>query len=51
MEAIDKVEKHIAMRSRAAPGIVTGGKRHALGGSFSSRTVLANVKPGRAGRA
>ena len=45
MEAVDKVEKHIADAVKGGAKIVTGGKRHALGGSFFEPTVLANVKP------
>ena len=45
MEAIDKVEKHIADAVKGGAKIVTGGKRHALGGSFFEPTVLANVEP------
>ena len=45
MEAIDKVEKHIADAVKGGAKIVTGGKRHALGGSFFEPTVLSNVKP------
>jgi succinate-semialdehyde dehydrogenase/glutarate-semialdehyde dehydrogenase len=45
MDAVDKVEKHIADAVKGGAKIVTGGKRHALGGSFFEPTVLANVKP------
>src|SRR3978361_2471987 len=45
MEAIDKVEKHIADAVKGGARIVPGGKRHALGGSFFEPTVLAHVKP------
>ena len=45
MEAIDKVEKHIADAVKGGAKIVTGGKRHSLGGSFFEPTVLSNVKP------
>ncbi len=45
MEAIDKVEKHIADAVKGGAKIVTGGKRHALGGSFFEPTVLSNVSP------
>ena len=45
MEAVDKVEKHIADAVKGGAKIVTGGKRHALGGSFFEPTVLSNVKP------
>nr|HEV8010100.1 NAD-dependent succinate-semialdehyde dehydrogenase [Bradyrhizobium sp.] len=45
MEAVDKVEKHIADAVKHGAKIVTGGKRHALGGTFFEPTVLANVAP------
>ncbi|MDB5485459.1 MAG: gabD, partial [Tardiphaga sp.] len=45
MDAIDKVEKHIADAVKGGATIITGGKRHALGGSFFEPTVLANVRP------
>ena len=45
MAAIDKVEKHIADAVKRGARIVTGGKRHALGGTFFEPTVLANVAP------
>src|SRR5690349_14463852 len=45
MEAVDKVEKHIADAVKGGAKIITGGKRHALGGSFFEPTVLSNVKP------
>ncbi|MBR0692329.1 NAD-dependent succinate-semialdehyde dehydrogenase [Bradyrhizobium lablabi] len=44
MDAVLKVEKHIDDAVRGGAKIVTGGKRHALGGSFFEPTVLANVK-------
>jgi succinate-semialdehyde dehydrogenase/glutarate-semialdehyde dehydrogenase len=43
MKAIAKVEKHIADAVKGGARIVTGGKRHALGGTFFEPTVLANV--------
>ncbi|NGO91493.1 MAG: aldehyde dehydrogenase family protein, partial [Halomonas sp.] len=45
MEAVDKVEKHIADAVKGGAKIVTGGKRHALGGSFFEPTVLSDVRP------
>jgi len=45
MEAIEKVERHIADAVKGGAKIVTGGKRHALGGTFFEPTVLANVAP------
>lgn len=43
-EAVDKVEKHITDAVKGGAKIVTGGKRHALGGTFFEPTVLSNVK-------
>ncbi len=43
--AIDKIEEHIADAVSKGAKIVTGGKRHALGGTFFEPTVLANVTP------
>src|ERR1700758_2072773 len=45
MDAVLKVEKHIADAVKGGAKVITGGKRHALGGSFFEPTVLANVKP------
>src|SRR3974390_2557793 len=45
MEAVDKVDKHIADAVKGGAKIVTGGKRHALGRTFFEPTVLAEVKP------
>ncbi len=45
MEAIEKVERHIADAVKGGAKIVTGGKRHSLGGTFFEPTVLANVAP------
>jgi succinate-semialdehyde dehydrogenase / glutarate-semialdehyde dehydrogenase len=44
MEAVEKVERHIADAVKGGAKVVTGGKRHALGGTFFEPTVLANVK-------
>jgi succinate-semialdehyde dehydrogenase / glutarate-semialdehyde dehydrogenase len=44
MEAVDKVERHIADAVKGGAKVVTGGKRHALGRSFFEPTVLADVK-------
>ncbi|TAK47826.1 MAG: NAD-dependent succinate-semialdehyde dehydrogenase [Xanthobacteraceae bacterium] len=41
--AIAKVEEHIADALKLGARIVTGGKRHALGGTFFEPTVLAEV--------
>jgi len=43
MKAIEKVEQHIRDAVDKGAKIVTGGRRHALGGSFFEPTVLANV--------
>ncbi|HEY8382674.1 MAG TPA: NAD-dependent succinate-semialdehyde dehydrogenase [Microvirga sp.] len=43
MEAIDKVERHIADAVGQGAKVVVGGKRHALGRSFFEPTVLAEV--------
>lgn len=43
-DAIDKVEKHIADAVKGGAKIVTGGKRHTLGGTFFEPTVLSNVR-------
>jgi succinate-semialdehyde dehydrogenase / glutarate-semialdehyde dehydrogenase len=45
MEAIEKVERHIADATKGGAKVVTGGKRHALGRTFFEPTVLADVKP------
>ena len=42
-EAIDKVEEHIADALSKGAELVTGGKRHELGGSFFEPTLLRNV--------
>jgi succinate-semialdehyde dehydrogenase / glutarate-semialdehyde dehydrogenase len=44
LKAVDKVERHIADAVKHGAKVVTGGKRHALGGTFFEPTVLANVK-------
>jgi len=41
--AVAKVEEHIADAVAKGAKIVTGGKRHALGGLFFEPTILANV--------
>ncbi|MEM8877911.1 MAG: NAD-dependent succinate-semialdehyde dehydrogenase [Pseudomonadota bacterium] len=41
--AIDKVETHIADAVGMGAQLVTGGKRHSLGGTFFEPTVLKNV--------
>jgi succinate-semialdehyde dehydrogenase/glutarate-semialdehyde dehydrogenase len=41
--AVKKVEEHIEDAVRKGAKVVTGGKRHALGGLFFEPTILANV--------
>lgn len=41
--AVDKVEAHIADAVAHGARVLTGGQRHALGGSFFEPTVLADV--------
>ena len=45
-DAVRKVEEHIADALAKGAKIVTGGKRHALGGNFFEPTILANVPHG-----
>jgi succinate-semialdehyde dehydrogenase/glutarate-semialdehyde dehydrogenase len=47
-EAVQKVERHIADALAKGARIVTGGKRHALGGTFFEPTILADVTPAMA---
>ncbi len=42
-KALAKVEKHIADAQSKGAKVVTGGKRHALGGTFYEPTVLTGV--------
>ena len=42
-KALAKVEKHIADAQARGATVVTGGKRHALGGTFYEPTVLTGV--------
>ena len=42
-KAVAKVEEHIADALKQGARVVTGGKRHALGGRFFEPTVLADV--------
>ncbi len=42
-DAVKKVEEHIADALKRGATVVTGGKRHKLGGNFFEPTVLANV--------
>jgi succinate-semialdehyde dehydrogenase/glutarate-semialdehyde dehydrogenase len=43
--ALDKVEEHVSDATSHGARVVTGGKRHALGGTFYEPTVLADVTP------
>ena len=44
-KAVQKVEDHIADATAKGAAIVTGGKPHALGGTFFEPTVLTGVTP------
>jgi succinate-semialdehyde dehydrogenase/glutarate-semialdehyde dehydrogenase len=44
-KALAKVETHIADAKAKGAKVVTGGKRHALGGTFYEPTVLTDVSP------
>ncbi|MBR0567557.1 NADP-dependent succinate-semialdehyde dehydrogenase [Azoarcus sp. L1K30] len=45
MNAVEKVEEHIADALSKGARLVTGGKRHALGQTFFEPTILADVTP------
>ncbi len=45
LAAVEKVEEHIADALEKGARVVTGGKRHALGGSFFEPTVVADATP------
>ncbi|MBK8908677.1 MAG: NADP-dependent succinate-semialdehyde dehydrogenase [Rhodospirillales bacterium] len=45
MDAVEKVEAHIADALEKGARVVVGGHRHALGGTFFEPTVLADVTP------
>ncbi|MBW7849560.1 MAG: NADP-dependent succinate-semialdehyde dehydrogenase [Rhodospirillales bacterium] len=45
MQAVEKVESHIADAQSKGGRIVTGGKRHALGGTFFEPTIIADASP------
>jgi succinate-semialdehyde dehydrogenase/glutarate-semialdehyde dehydrogenase len=45
-QAIDKVEQHVQDAVAKGARVMSGGKRHALGGNFYEPTVLAGVKKG-----
>jgi succinate-semialdehyde dehydrogenase/glutarate-semialdehyde dehydrogenase len=44
-KALKKVEEHVADATSKGAQLVTGGKRHALGGTFFEPTVLTNATP------
>jgi succinate-semialdehyde dehydrogenase/glutarate-semialdehyde dehydrogenase len=44
-QAVAKVEDHVADAVKLGAAVVTGGKRHALGGNFYEPTVLTGVTP------
>jgi succinate-semialdehyde dehydrogenase/glutarate-semialdehyde dehydrogenase len=48
MDAVEKVERLLADATAKGATITTGGKRHALGGSFFEPTVVTNVTPSMA---
>jgi succinate-semialdehyde dehydrogenase/glutarate-semialdehyde dehydrogenase len=43
--AVKKVEEHVSDAVARGAKVVTGGKRHSLGGLFFEPTILANVDP------
>ncbi|MFA9229353.1 MAG: NAD-dependent succinate-semialdehyde dehydrogenase [Microgenomates group bacterium] len=45
MDAVEKVEEHIADVLAGGGKVMTGGKRHALGGTFFEPTVVTGVTP------
>ena len=45
MNAVEKVEEHIADALSKGARLMTGGKRHALGHTFFEPTILADVTP------
>ncbi len=44
-QALHKVEAHVANAKAEGAQVLTGGKRHALGGTFYEPTVIADAKP------
>jgi len=44
-KAVEKVEEFVADARKKGGRVVTGGKRHKLGGSFFEPTVIADAKP------
>ena len=45
MNAVEKVEEFIADAVKKGGRVVTGGQRHALGGTYFEPTVIADAKP------
>jgi len=45
-QALAKVEEHVADAAKGGARVLTGGRRHARGGTFYEPTVLADVQPG-----
>ncbi|MDB6177431.1 NAD-dependent succinate-semialdehyde dehydrogenase [Paracoccus sp. Z330] len=45
MAAVDKIEAHIADACDRGARVLTGGQRHALGGSWFEPTVMVDVSP------
>ena len=43
--AVDKVEEHVQDALAKGARVITGGKRHALGGTYYEPTVMADVTP------
>ncbi len=48
MKAVEKVEEHLADALAKGGKVITGGKRHALGGSFFQPTVVSDATPAMA---
>ena len=44
-KAVEKVEEFVSDATAKGARVVTGGKRHALGGSFYEPTVIADARP------
>jgi succinate-semialdehyde dehydrogenase/glutarate-semialdehyde dehydrogenase len=44
VQAIEKVESHLSNAVQHGARVITGGKRHALGGTFFEPTVIADVR-------
>ncbi len=44
--AVEKVEEHVADALKHGASVLTGGKRHPLGGNFFEPTILTNVTAG-----